>query len=134
MEISSKDVGPCPLTANRCNANGGVTGLRTRNTTRSGGDAAESFLPVVVPTRAAAAEAIAAYGVLDAAALDVTTTKVSGCGDMRVGASCAKACHAPAPQLSVIASNQHSEPAAHTTRRLSTFMFHTLSGKDNLLR
>jgi hypothetical protein len=51
---------------------------------------AESLLPVVVPTRAAAAEAIAAHGVVGVAALDVTTTKASGGGDVRVGASCAK--------------------------------------------
>jgi hypothetical protein len=42
-------------------------------------------------TRTAAAEAIAAHGVVDVAALDVTTTKASGGGDVRVGASCAKA-------------------------------------------
>jgi hypothetical protein len=61
-----------PLTARR--GNGSVTGLRTRIAARAGGDAAESLLPVVVPTRAAAAEAIAAHGVVDVAALDVTTT------------------------------------------------------------
>jgi hypothetical protein len=80
-----------PLTANRGNANGTVTGLRTRIAARAGGDAAESLLPVVVPTRATAAQAIAAHGVVDVAALDVTTTKASGGGDVRVGASCAKA-------------------------------------------
>jgi hypothetical protein len=46
---------------------------------------------VVAPTRAAAAEAIAAHGVVDVAALDVTTTKESCGGDVRVGASGAKA-------------------------------------------
>jgi hypothetical protein len=54
-----------------------------------GGDAAESLLPVVVPTRAAPAQAIAAHGVVDVAALDVATTKASCGGDVRVGASCA---------------------------------------------
>jgi hypothetical protein len=52
---------------------------------------AERLLPVVVPTRAAAAEAIAALCLVDVAALDVTTTKASRGGDVRVGASCAKA-------------------------------------------
>jgi hypothetical protein len=51
-----------------------------------GRDAAESFLPVVVPTQAAPAQAIATHGVVD-----VTPTKTSGGGDMRVGASIAKA-------------------------------------------
>jgi hypothetical protein len=46
---------------------------------------------VVVLTRAAAAEAIAAHGVVDVAALDVTTTNGSGGGDVRVGASGTKA-------------------------------------------
>jgi hypothetical protein len=81
----------CPLTANRGNANGSVTGFRARIAARAGGDAAESLLPVVVPTREAAAEAIAAHGVVDVAALDVTTAEASGGGDVRVGASCAKA-------------------------------------------
>jgi hypothetical protein len=81
----------CPLPANRGNANGSVTGFRTCIAARAGGDAAESLLPVVVPTRAAPAEAIAAHGVVDVAALDVTKTKASGGGDVRVGASCANA-------------------------------------------
>jgi hypothetical protein len=37
-----------PLTANSCNSHGKVTGLRTR----TGGNAAESFLPVVMSTHA----------------------------------------------------------------------------------
>jgi hypothetical protein len=45
------------------------------------------LLPVVMPTRAAAAEAIAAHGVVDVAALDMTTAKASGRGDVGVGAS-----------------------------------------------
>jgi hypothetical protein len=85
------NVRTCPLTANCGNANGSATGFRTRIAARTSGDAAESLLPVVMPTRAAAAEAIATHGVVDAAALDVTTTKASGGGDVRVGASCAKA-------------------------------------------
>jgi hypothetical protein len=85
------NVSSCPLAANRGNANGSVIGFRTCIAARAGGDVAESLLPVVVPTRVAAAEAIAAHGVVDVAALDVTTTKASGGGDVRVGASCAKA-------------------------------------------
>jgi hypothetical protein len=42
-------------------------------------------------TRAAAAEAIAAHGVVDVTALDVSTTKASGGRDVWVGASGAKA-------------------------------------------
>jgi hypothetical protein len=80
-----------PLTARRGNAFGSVAGLCTRIAARAGRDAAESLLLVVVPTRATAAEAIAAHGVVDVAALDETTTKASGGGDVRVGASCAKA-------------------------------------------
>jgi hypothetical protein len=85
------NVGPHHLTANHCNAKGNATGLCTRITARVGGDAAESFLPVVVPMRAAPAQAMAAHGVVDIAALDVMTTKTSGGGDMWVGASSAKA-------------------------------------------
>jgi hypothetical protein len=73
-----------PLNAHRGNANGAVTGLRTRIAARTGGDAADSLLPVVVPMQAAAAEAIAAHGMVDVAALDVTTTKASGGEDVRV--------------------------------------------------
>jgi hypothetical protein len=43
----------CTLTANRCNANGSISGLYTRITARAGGGAAKSFLPLVVPARAA---------------------------------------------------------------------------------
>jgi hypothetical protein len=74
------NVSTCPRTANRSNANGSVTGFRTRSAARSGGDAAESLLPMVVLTRAAAAEAIAAHAVVDVAALDVTITKASSGG------------------------------------------------------
>jgi hypothetical protein len=80
-----------PLTANRGNSNGSVPGLHTRIAARAGGDAAESLLPVVVPTRAAATEVIAAYGVVDVADLDGTPTKASGGGYVRDGANCAKA-------------------------------------------
>jgi hypothetical protein len=80
-----------PLMAGRCNTNRSVTGLLSRAATRTGGDAAESFLPVVVPTQSAPAEAIATHGVVDVAALDVKTTKASGSGYMRIGAGCAKA-------------------------------------------
>jgi hypothetical protein len=55
-----------------------------------GGDAAEGFLPVVMSTRAAPAQAIATHGVVDIAALVVTPTKRTGGGDMWVGASHAK--------------------------------------------
>jgi hypothetical protein len=79
------------LTARRGNTNGSVARLCTHIAARAGRDAAEGFLPVVVPTRATAAEAIAAHGMVDVAALDVTATKTSGGGDVRVGASCAKA-------------------------------------------
>jgi hypothetical protein len=46
---------------------------------------------VAVPTQATAAEAIAAHGVADVAALDVTTTKASGGRDVWIGASGDKA-------------------------------------------
>jgi hypothetical protein len=85
------NVSTCALTANRGNANGNVTGFRTRIAGRAGKDVAKSLLPVVVPTRAAAADAIAPQGAVDVAALGLTTTKASGGGDVRVGASCAKA-------------------------------------------
>jgi hypothetical protein len=44
--------------------------------------------------RAAPALTIAAHGVVDIAALYVTTTKASGGGGVRVGATGAKACYA----------------------------------------
>jgi hypothetical protein len=84
------NVGPRPLTAKRGSATGSVTDLCTRIAARAGRDAIESLLPVVVPTRAAPAQVIAAHGVVDVAALDVASTKASCGGDMRVGASCAK--------------------------------------------
>jgi hypothetical protein len=68
-----------------------VTGLRTRITARTGGDAAECFLPVAMSTQAAPAEAIATQGVINIAALYVTPTKTSGGGDPWVGACSAKA-------------------------------------------
>jgi hypothetical protein len=68
------------LTANRCTANRSVTGLRTCIASRAGW----------VSMRVAAAEAIAAHGVVDIATLDVTTTETSGDGDIRVGASSAE--------------------------------------------
>jgi hypothetical protein len=55
------------------------------------GDAAESFLPVVVTTRADPTQAFALYGVVDVAALDVTTTKAGAGRDTWVGCSGAKA-------------------------------------------
>jgi hypothetical protein len=85
------NVGPRPLAANSCNANRSVTGLRNCTTAGTGGDAAESFLPVVKLTRAAPAQAIATHGVVDIAGLDVTSTKTSSGRDMWVGASSAKA-------------------------------------------
>jgi hypothetical protein len=69
------DVGPRPLMADRCNANGSITGRRTRTTACTGRDAAESFFPVVMSTRAAPAQAIATYGVVNIAALDATPAK-----------------------------------------------------------
>jgi hypothetical protein len=69
------NVGPHPLTANSCNANGCVTGLSTCATAGAGGDAAERFLQVAMSTRAAPAQAIATRGVVDIAALDVLPTK-----------------------------------------------------------
>jgi hypothetical protein len=68
-------VGTRPLPARRSSTNGSEAGLSTRIAARAGGDAAESLLSMVVPTRAAAAQAIAAHGVVDIAALDETTTK-----------------------------------------------------------
>jgi hypothetical protein len=85
------NVGPRPLTANSCNANGSVTGLRTCTSAGMGGDAAESFLPEVMSTRAAPAQTIATHRVVDIAALNVTLTKTSGSRYMWAGASCAKA-------------------------------------------
>jgi hypothetical protein len=81
------NVSTCPLTGNRGNANGSVTGLRLRIAARAGGDTDQSLLQWVVPTRATASEAIAAHGVVAVAGLDVTTTKATGRGDVRVGAS-----------------------------------------------
>jgi hypothetical protein len=78
------------VTYKRGSASGSATGLCTRIAARSGRDAAESLLPGVVPTQAALAQAIAAHGVVDVAALDVATTKASCGGDVRVCASCAK--------------------------------------------
>jgi hypothetical protein len=78
-------VGPLPLAANRCNAHGSEAGLRTRISARVGGDAAKSFLPVVVLTHAGHAQAIAAHGVVNTADQDVTTTKSSGGGAIWVG-------------------------------------------------
>jgi hypothetical protein len=46
---------------------------------------------VLVPTRAAPAQVFATDGVVDITALDVTTTKASGGGDVRAGARYAKA-------------------------------------------
>jgi hypothetical protein len=43
-------------------------------------DAAESLLPVVVPTQAAPAQAIPTHGLADVADLDVTTAKAGGGG------------------------------------------------------
>jgi hypothetical protein len=64
-----------PLTANCGNANNKEAGLRTSNVARAGGDAAESLLAVVVPTRAATADAIAAHRVVDDTALDMPPRK-----------------------------------------------------------
>jgi hypothetical protein len=52
------NVGPRPLMANGCSAHGSLTGPRTRTTAYTSGPAAESFLPVVVPTRVAPAQAM----------------------------------------------------------------------------
>jgi hypothetical protein len=82
---------PSPLTAHSCNPNGIVLGLRTRTTAGTGADAADSFLPVSVWTRAAPTQAIATHGAVYIDALDVRPTKASGGRDMRVGASSAKA-------------------------------------------
>jgi hypothetical protein len=86
---SHLNVSTFPLSAIRGNTNGSVTGFHSC-LQHAGGDAAESLLLVVVPTRAAAAEEIAAYGVVDVAALDLTTTKESVVEDVRVLACCAK--------------------------------------------
>jgi hypothetical protein len=99
-----------PLTARCGNANGRVTGLRTHIAARAGGDAAESLLPVAVRTRAAAAEANAANGVVDVATLYITTTKGSGGGDVRVGASGAKAEVATVDEVAVGKTEIHGDP------------------------
>jgi hypothetical protein len=51
---------------------------------------AEGFLPVVVTTPVVPSYAIVTHGAVDIAALDVTATKRSGGGDMRVIAGSAK--------------------------------------------
>jgi hypothetical protein len=84
-------VGPRPLTVNSCNANRSVTGLRTSTTAGTGGDAADSFLPVVMSTRAASASANGTHGVVDIAALEVKHRKTRGGRDIWVGARSAKA-------------------------------------------
>jgi hypothetical protein len=84
------NVSPRPLTANRCNANGSVTSLCAQITARTGGGAAENFLAVVMSTREASSQVLATHGVNDIAALDVTTKKPSGGGNMWVAASSAK--------------------------------------------
>jgi hypothetical protein len=78
------NVGSRPLTANSCNANGGVTGLRRRSTARTSGDAAESFLPVVMSNAGCCRSG-------DIASQDVTATKTSCGRDMWVDASSTKA-------------------------------------------
>jgi hypothetical protein len=98
------NVGPRPLTANSNIANGCITGVvhvRARITARTGGDAADGFLPVLMSRQAASAQAIAAQGVVDVAALDVTPTKASGGGDTRVSASSAEAEEAFVDEVSV---------------------------------
>jgi hypothetical protein len=95
------NVGTRPLTAKRGSANGSGTGLCTRIAASACGDAAESLLPVVVPRSAAPAQAIAAHGVVDVAALDVATTEASCGGDVRVGASCAKSKVATADEVAI---------------------------------
>jgi hypothetical protein len=80
------NVGPRPPTARSCNASRCISGLCTRTAARTRRDAAESFFPVIVSTRAASAQAIATHGVVDINALDVTLTKTSGGGDMWVDA------------------------------------------------
>jgi hypothetical protein len=76
------NVGPRPLMASCYNARGSVIGLCTCTTARASRDAAEGFLPVIVPMRAAPAQAIAADGVADVATVDVTTTQAGAGGDM----------------------------------------------------
>jgi hypothetical protein len=54
-------------------------------------DAAESFLPVIMPSKAAPAQALATHGVVAVAALVVATAMAGGGGDMWNGASDAQA-------------------------------------------
>jgi hypothetical protein len=95
------NVGLRPLTANNCNANGSLTGLRTWTTAGTGGDAAESFLPVIMSTRASPGQTVSAHGVVDITALGVMPTKASGGRDMWVGASSAKAEMATADEFAI---------------------------------
>jgi hypothetical protein len=77
------DVSTRSWAANRCNANESVTGLRTCITARAGGDVAAN-------SASDSGSGVATYGVVDIAALDGTTKKASGGGDVRVGASSAE--------------------------------------------
>jgi hypothetical protein len=108
-----------PLTANRGNTKGSVTGFRTRIAAPAGRDTAESLLPVVVATRAAAAEEIAAHGVVDVTALEVTTTKASVGRDARIVASCAKAEVATRRKLQPLMKSPTERQRCRVTRMVS---------------
>jgi hypothetical protein len=97
------NVGPRPLTANSCNANGSVTGLRTRTTaTRAERQLKDSFQwSCQREPRTASAQAIATHGVVNIAALDVPPKETSGGGDVRVGASRPKAKVATVDEIAV---------------------------------
>jgi hypothetical protein len=56
---------------------------------------------VALCTQAASAAAIATYGMVDIAALHVTTTRASGSGDMQVGANCAEVEVKASPKVAV---------------------------------
>jgi hypothetical protein len=71
-----------PPAASSSNTNERVTGLGTRIAGCVSRDAAEGLLPVIVPMRAAPAQVIPTHGMVDVAALDVTTLKVRGGGDI----------------------------------------------------
>jgi hypothetical protein len=96
------NVRPLPLTVGfRCNTHGSVIVLCARTTACRNGDAAESFLTVVVPMRAAPAQAIAFHGMVDDTALDVITTETGGSGGMWVRASSVRAQLATGDEVAV---------------------------------
>jgi predicted ATP-grasp superfamily ATP-dependent carboligase len=68
-----------PLVASQCDANGISTGLGSHIAAHASRDAAESVFPVIVPPGAVPAQVLAAHGVADIPALDVTTVNAMWC-------------------------------------------------------